>query len=386
VRVFNRDIPKLTKPMWLMLLSVGILFGSIFGYKAFSGYMMRRYMASHHSQLVYVSVKEAVEAPWEPQLKASGSLRAIVGVDITTQLAGMVDAIHFKPGSMVKKGDLLVQLVIDPDVAQLHNLEASAELAKITYKRDTAQYAIRAISKATLDTDEANYKATKAQVAQQKAIIEQKTIRAPFSGRLGISAVNPGQYLNPGDKVTMLQTLDPIYVDFFVPQQSIDQLKVGQSLEMTVDAFPGKSFTGKITTINPGVDANVRNVEVEATIPNPTLLLAPGMFSSVTVQTGEPKAYLTLPQTAISFNPYGSTVFIVNESGKDAENKPILTVTQAFVTTGEKRGDQVVILKGIKKGDRVVTSGQLKLQNGSMVAIDNTIVPTDEVAPMPVDE
>lgn len=383
--VFNSNMLQMTKPMRNMLIGVGALFAIVFGYKMFMGYMMKRYIAAHQSPTVYVSVIEADYSLWQPQIKASGSLRAVTGVNVTTELAGMVRTIAFKPGAMIKKGDLMVQLNIDADTAQLHALQANAELAKIIYKRDTAQYKIHAISKATLDTDEANLKSTQAQVENQQAIIGQKTIRAPFSGRLGISAVNPGQYLNPGDKVTMLQTLDPMYVDFYVPQQSIQELKVGQRVTMVVDAFPKKKFVGKLTTVNPGVDANVRNVQVEATMPNPKMILAPGMFASVKVDTGKPTNYLTLPQAAISFNPYGATVFIVKEKSKDEKGNPILVAQQAFVTTGDKRGDQIVILNGVNKGDKVVTSGQLKLQNGSLVAINNTITPTNEVAPKPVD-
>jgi len=374
------------KPMRNMLIGVLILFTLVFGYKIIKGMLISHYMKSHQSNIVYVSTTTAKLTPWRKQIKASGSIRATVGVNVTTELAGMIREIYFVPGAMVKKGDLLVQLDIDADTAQLHVLEANAALASITYNRDKAQYAIQAVSKQTLDTDEANLKSTQAQVDYQKALIEQKTIRAPFSGRLGISAVNPGQYLNPGDKVTMLQTLDPIYVDFYVPQQFIDNVKVGQTVSMTIDAFADKVFAGKVTTIDPGVDPQVRNVQVEATIPNPTLLLAPGMFASVTVDAGQPKQYLTLPQTAISFNPYGETVFIVKEKGKDKKGKSILTANQTFVTTGDKRGDQVVVLSGVKEGDQVVTGGQLKLSNGSMVAINNKIVPTDEMAPHPVDE
>lgn len=372
--------------MIIMLVIVGGLFALIFGYKIFKNMMIGRWMASHGAPVVYVSVIEATHSKWQPQLKASGSVRAILGVNITTEMAGMIRDIHFKPGAMVKKGELLVQLDIDADLAQLHVYEANAALASITYKRDKSQYAFKAISKATLDSDEANLKSTEAQVAQQKAMIQKKTIRAPFSGHLGISAVNPGQYLNPGDKVTMLQTLDPVYVDFYVPQQSISTVKVGQKVNVTVDSIPGKLFPGKITTVDPGVDAAVRNVQVEATLPNALLALTPGMFVSVAVDTGGAVDHLTLPQTAITFNPYGETVFIVKEKEKDAKGQPVLMVTQSFVKTGEKRGDQVVILTGVKEGDKVVTGGQLKLKNGSIVAINNNVLPVNETAPQPVDE
>lgn len=373
------------KPMLKMLIIVSLLFGCIFGYKTIKGIIIGHYMASIGTPPAYVSAMDVKYYNWQPQLKAAGSLRAVLGVNITTELAGMVRSIYFTPGAIVKKDDLLVQLDIDPDTAQLHTLQANAELATITYKRDNAQFKIHAISKATLDSDAANLKSTQAQVAQQAAVIAQKTIRAPFSGRLGISAVNPGQYINPGDKVTMLQTLDPIYVDFYVPQQALAAIKTGQSVTMTVDTFPNLKFNGIISTIDPGLDSNVRNVEVEAIIPNPKFNLAPGMFAAVTVNTGTPAPHLTIPLSAVSFNPYGEIVYVINEIHKNKKSEPVLVAKETFVVTGEKRGDQVAILQGLKEGDKIVTSGQLKLKNGSVVIINNAIIPENNPAPTPVD-
>ncbi len=369
------------KRMTIMLICLGILFGGILAYKIFMGLMIKKYMAANSNPVVTVSAMQVDYQTWQARLTASGSLRAIKGVDVTAQLAGMVQKIYFTPGSSVDENALLVQLNADDDIALLHSLEANAELAVITYNRDKAQYKVQAISKATLDTDAANVKNTAAQVAQQAAIVEKKSIRAPFAGRLGISQVNPGQYINPGAAVVMLQTLDPIYADFYVPQQALAQLKVGMPVVVKSDTYPNKTFTGKITTINPGVQVDTRNVEVEATIANPQFELAPGMFAHVEVTIGDPKPFLTLPQTAISFNPYGSVAYIVTQTGKDKKGKPIMTVKQSFVTTGETRGDQVVILKGLQKGQTVVTSGQLKLKNGTLVEINNAIMPPNNPAP-----
>lgn len=369
------------KRMKIMLICVGVLFGGILIYKVMMGLLLKHYMKQYSNPVIEVSTTKVGYQSWQPKLTASGSLRAIRGVNVTAQLAGMVKKIYFTPGAFTNENDILVQLNADDDIASLHALEANAELSKITYNRDKAQYNIKAISKATLDTDAANLKNITAQVAQQTAIVEKKTIRAPFAGRLGISQINPGQYVNPGDSIVMLQTLDPIYADFFVPQQDLAQLKVGMPVTVTSDAYPNKVFTGKITTMNPGVDVSTRNVEVEATISNPQYELAPGMFSTVEVTIGEAKRYLTLPQSAVSFNPYGTVVFHIKESGKDKNGKPILTAMQSFVTTGETRGDQVVILKGLVEGETVVTSGQLKLRNGSLVAINNKIVPPNNPAP-----
>lgn len=370
----------MTKPMRMMLICMGILFGTIILVKGVKIFFFKRYMAANKSPVITVSAMKAGYSLWSPELKASSSTRAIRGINVTTEIAGMVKTIFFTPGAIVKEGDVLVQLKAEADTALLRSLEASAELARTVYERDKGQYEAKAISKATLDFDEADLKSKEAQVAQQAAIVKKKTIVAPFSGRLGISAVNPGQFLNPGDKIVPLQQLDPIYVDFYVPQQALVRLKVGQTVNVTVDSFPGKIFTGKITTIDPIVDVNTRNVQVEATVANPKMELVPGMFASTVVQTGAPQKYLTLPQTAVTFNSYGDIIYIVKQTKSSA------TVTQTFVLTGETRGDQIMILKGLKEGEMVVTSGQLKLKNGSRVNIDNKIVPANNPQPVVVDE
>src|SRR5579885_1553482 len=233
------------KRMVIMLISLGILFGGIFGYKLFMGLMMKRYMATMQAPAVTVSTMKVGYSDWTANQKAVGSLRAIVGVNVTTELAGMVQKIYFAPGATVKEGTVLVQLNADAEKGQLHALQAQSELAKITYRRDKAQFAVHAVSKQTVDTDEWNLKNLMGQVEQQAATVEKKTIRAPFNGRLGISYVNPGQYLNVGDKVATLQTLDPIYIDFYMPQQALAYLKLGQSVNVTSDTYPGQKFTGK---------------------------------------------------------------------------------------------------------------------------------------------
>ena len=340
-------------------------------------------------QVVAVSAMPVNYEPWLPQMKATGSLRAIRGVDVTTEIAGLVRTIDFTPGTEVKQGTLLVQLNTDADVAQLHALQAAAELASVVFTRDKAQFAIHAVSKATLDNDAADLKNKNAQVDQQAATIAKKILRAPFDGHLGICAVNPGQYVSPGDKVVTLQALNPLYVDFYLPQQALTQLKIAQPVTLTTDTYPGETFTGIITTIDPKVDPATRNVAVEATIDNPKHQLLPGMFGTVEIITGAPKRYLTLPQTAVSYNSYGDIVFIVKQTkqtGKNKKSKPILIVKQSFIVAGPTRGDQVAILSGLKQGDYVVTAGQLKLRNGTHVAINNTVVPSNNPNPHPVNE
>jgi len=335
---------------------------------------------------------------WQPTLSAVGSVSAVRGVDVTTEIAGLVREIRFKSGQDVRKGEVLVELNADSDKAQLLSLEASAELAATVLKRDKAQFEAQAIAQAQVDADAADLKSKRALVAQQQATIDKKTIRAPFSGKLGITTVNPGQYLNPGDKIVTLQTIDPIYVDFNLPQQQLASLAVGQVVNVTTDG-QAATFTGKISAISPKVDTTTRNGVVEATLANPKRQLLPGMFANANVEVGGKKRYLTLPQTAITYNPYGSTVFIVmtqdeanaaarKAGGAASAPAPAasgagLVVQQAFVTTGETRGDQVAIVKGLHEGQEVVTSGQLKLKNGTSIVIDNSVVPANAVNPAP---
>lgn len=365
-----------------MLIGVGILFGLVFGWKGIKAIMIKKYLSSMQQPAVVVSTMKVDSSSWQPKLKSVGSLRAQVGVNVTTELGGMVQTIHFTPGDEVKKGDLLVQLNASSELGQLHSLQAQVELAKITYNRDKAQFNVHAVSKQVVDADEWNLKNLQAQVEQQAATVEKKTIRAPFSGHLGINNINPGQYLNVGDTITTLQALDPVYADFYLPQQALAKLKIGQTVTVFTDTFPDQTFNGKITTIQPAVDAATRNVQVEATIPNPQFKLKPGMFAQVEVDSAKPENYLTIPQSAVSFNPYGDIVFIVKDSGKkDSKNQPILIAEQVFVTVGDSRGDQLAILKGLKAGDTIVTSGQLKLNNGSTITVNNKIQPSNEASP-----
>lgn len=245
------DKIKSQKPMVIMLILLGIIFGIVFGYKLIKNVMIKKYLTSQGAPVVTVAATKIGYELWHPILKAPGTIRAVKGVDITTELAGLVRRIVFIPGQMVKMNDVLVELNDDTEVAQLHSLQATEALAEIVYNRDKAQYEVQAISKALLDQDAANLKNQQALVAQQASIVAKKTLRAPFDGRLGINLVNPGQFLNPGDKVVTLQSLNPIYVDFTLPQQTLIQLDVGQSVQISTDAYPGRIFTGKITTIDP---------------------------------------------------------------------------------------------------------------------------------------
>ena len=378
------------KRMTIMVIAVGLLIGGLVGFNVFKGIMMQKYMGKGGLPPATVTAMKADYQLWQPQINAVGTLRAIHGVDVTTEVAGLVRSINFKSGDEVKAGQVLAQLNADADIAQLHSLEAAAELASTVYERDKALLAAEVISKAQVDTDAGDLKSKRAQVAQQQAVLEKKTLRAPFAGKLGISIVNPGQYLNPADKLVTLQTIDPIYVDFFLPQQQLPQVAIGQTVTLTTDTFKDVVFLGKINAINSKIDLSTRNVQIEATIPNAKRQLLPGMFANVRVSSGEENRYLTLPQTAITFNPYGNTVFVVKPSDKnedkDEKGNAKLLAQQVFVTTGPTRGDQVAILKGIDPGADVVTSGQVKLKNGTPLIIDNKVQPANNPNPKPQEQ
>jgi membrane fusion protein (multidrug efflux system) len=288
-----------------------------------------------------------------------------------------------------------VQLNADADLAQLQSLQAAAELAEAVLERNQAQFALQAISQAQLDADRADLRSKRAMVAQQQALIARKTIVAPFAGRLGISTVQPGQYLNPGDRIVTLQTLDTIYADFSLPQKQLAGLALGQTVHVRSDGAPGAAVQGRLSVINPKVDAATRNVQLQASLANPKRQLLPGMFAQVAIDVGPGERHLTLPQTAITYNPYGATVFVV-QPARELKNAPAppaasgpstepdrLVVQQVFVTTGPTRGDQVAVLAGLQDGQQVVTSGQVKLKNGTWVVVDNRVQPANDPRPTP---
>jgi membrane fusion protein (multidrug efflux system) len=373
------------KRMLIMLVLVGAVLGGLFGFKVFVNGKIKEAMAGMANTPQTVSAAKAVSSDWQPTIDAVGSLRAMRGADLSLEVPGVVEEIQFQSGDEVQAGQVLLRLRSDDEVAKLQSLEATAELARITYERDVKQFKAQAISQAIVDNDEANLRNAKAQVAQQKAIVDKKILRAPFAGKLGLRQVDLGQYLSAGTMIATLQSLDPIFVDFLLPQQAVAQLSVGAKVRAKVDAFPDRVFAGTITAINPKIETASRNIQVRATLPNADQKLLPGMFATVQLETGAPERLITLPQTAVSYNPYGSLVYLVDDKGKGADGKPQLTVRQVFVTTGATRGDQVAILKGVAEGDTVVTSGQVKLRNGVPVLIDNRVVPKNEPSPKIVD-
>lgn len=373
------------KRMIVMLVVVGLVLGAIFGFQAFKAKMIKQALAALSNPPQTVSTIQATEQDWQSRIEAVGSLRAVRGADLSPQVSGTVSAIHFESGMDVKEGTLLVELAAADDIAKLQSLKATASLAKITYERDLRQLKAQAVSQQTVDTDFHTLKSDEAQVAEQQATLDYKMIRAPFTGRLGIRQIDLGQYLAAGTAMVTLQALDPIYADFYLPQQALDQITVGQAVTTKIDTYPGQDFAGEISAINARVDPATRNVQVRATLKNPDRKLVPGMFATVVIAVGSVQRYVTLPQTAIAYNSYGSTVYIVDDKGKDASGKPQLSARQSFVTTGATRGDQVAVLSGVKPGEVVVTSGQVKLHNGSPLAINNSVQPSNDPDPKPVD-
>lgn len=376
----------MTKRMLIMLVLAGVVFGGIFGFQAFKGHMMKKFMSSMGSAPQTVSTMTAGYQEWEPQLDAVGSLHAVQGVELSPEVSGTVSAIHFTQGQDIGKGTVLLELIADNDIARLHTLQAAADLAKVTYERDKQQFEFKAISQQTLDADESSVRQTAAAVSEQQALVNKKFVRAPFSGRIGIRVVSNGQYLNAGTPIVSLQALNPIYLDFSVPQKNLDLIRTGQKITAMTDAYPNEHFSGIVTVINPEVDTNTLNVKVRAEVKNPKHRLLPGMYASVSISAGKPQRYITLPQTAVTYNPYGNIIYLIDQQGTDDKGKPKLVAKQVFVTTGDKRGDQVAVLKGIKEGDTIVTSGQIKLHNGSPVVVNNDIQPSDEPHPEPKDE
>jgi membrane fusion protein (multidrug efflux system) len=376
----------MTKRMIIMLIAVGVVFGGVFGFQIFKNTMIKKFMSAMPQPPQTVSTVTAAIQEWQLQIEAVGSLRAVNGADLAFEVSGIVKELHFKSGDDVAAGDILLTLRADDDMAKLEALKATAALSEIVHQRDQEQFKIKAVSQATLDTDAANLKNAKAQVAEQQAVVDKKTLRAPFAGHLGVRVVDIGQYISAGTTVVTLQALDPIYADFFLPQQALNQIRLEQVVTIKIDTYPNGDFAGTITAINPKVDPATRNVQVRATLKNPDRLLLPGMYASVNVAAGGKQRYITLPQTAVTYNPYGETVYIVDDKGKDPQGQAQLIARQIFVTAGLKRGDQVAILSGVEEGQTVVTAGQMKLRNGSALVIDNAIRPTADANPTPIDQ
>jgi len=377
----------MSRRMWWVIIASAIVFVLLFAYlKVLPWLFMNVFMSkSDFVQAQAVSAASPVKSLWQGQIKSVGTLHAVQGADLASEVAGIVTKIDFKPGDDVPAGKILIQLRDDTDRATLAALRATAEQYTVTYKRNALLAQANAISKQAYDQAVANWKSAVAEADAQAALVEKKAIRAPFAGRVGIRQVDVGQYVGAGTTMVTLQQLDPIDVDFSVSQQQASILKPGDAVLVSSDAVPGKTFKGRVLALDPKVDSTTRTVRVRAEVANPEKTLIPGMFATVVTDIGSARQALTLPQTAVTYNPYGDVVYVVTPS-KNEKGKDILVANQRFVTLGETRGDQVAILSGITDRDLVVTAGQLKLKNGAVVFVNNSVRMPNNPAPNPIQQ
>jgi len=364
------------KRMIVMLALIGAVFAGLNAFVGFRAGIIKTVLASLSDPDETVSAVAATQTEWQASLKAIGTFKAVNGADLALEASGIVDEILARSGEDVQAGQPLLELRKNEDIAKLASLQATADGFEITLKRDQGQLKINAVSQATVDADLINQKNALALCAQQQAVVDQKILKAPFAGRLGLRSVDQGQYLSAGTTVFTLQALDSLYLDFNLPQKAIDRVKVGQRVEAVVDAFPGRKFPGTIEALNAKVDSTSRNVQVRALFDNADRRLAPGMYATLDVAIDQPEPFVTLPQTAIVFNPYGDSVFL---AVKDDTGK--LKARQVFVKTGARRGDQIALTSGVDVGAMVVTAGQIKLHNGAKILIDNSLVVPNEANP-----
>jgi membrane fusion protein (multidrug efflux system) len=385
--------PSTTKRMIIMLILAGVLLGGLFAVKAMMSAGMNQFFDNMPQPAVAVTATEVVQRTWPQSLDAVGTLVAVNGTDVTTESPGVIRTIRFESGQRVKKGDLLLQLDATAESATLASMEAALKLAITQRDRYRELFSTRqAVARADLDQRESEAERLQADVAAQRALIARKSIRAPFDGVLGIRKVNLGQYINPGDAIVSLQMLDPIHLNFSLPEQEVSRVSVGQAVTATVDALQGQRFNGTITAIESLVDASTRNFLVQATLENPDEVLRPGTFARVSSDLGEALTALAVPQTAVTFNPYGNSVFVITEVARqpgetDMMGNPLvgnkLVAQQRFIRTGATRGDLVAVVEGLDVGERVATSGLLKLRNDAEVTINNKVQPSAEESPEP---
>ncbi len=375
----------MTKRIILTILGVLVMIGILGGIKGLQISRMIAIGSQSTPPPETVTTAAVRTESWESLITSVGSLEAVQGVMLTAELPGKVVRIAFEPGTRVKAGDLLLQQDISSEEAQLRAVEATVALTKLELERSSKLLAKNAVAQAKYDSDNAQYRQAVAQIDGIRATIRKKTIRAPFAGSLGIRLVNLGQVLNEGDPIVSLQTIDPIFVNFFLPQQQLAQVKPGLKVRVTTDALPGQVIDGEITAISPEVDVATRNIRVQATVANSQEHLRPGMFVNVAVVLASKGDVLAIPTTSVLYAPYGDTVFVVHEKKGEKGVQPVKVVQQKIVQLGEKRGDFVAIVSGLDKGETVVSTGAFKLRNDQAVLVDNTLAPEFKLAPKPED-
>lgn len=380
----------MTKRIFLTILGLIVVVGAIAGVKVLQIRKMIAQGAAFVPPPETVTTAEARRESWESVLTSVGSLTAVQGVTVSAELAGKVVRIAFEPGAQVRAGDLLVQQDISTEEAQLPGAEATVVLARADLARANDLLARKIVPQSEVDAAVAKLQEAEAAVDTIRAAIAKKTIRAPFAGRLGIRLVNLGQILHEGEEIVSLQSLDPIFVDFFLPQQRLAEVRAGLAVRVTNDALADRVVDGKITAINPQVDAATRNVRVQATVANPDEALHPGMFVNVAIVLPTREPVITIPATAVLYAPYSDSVFVVEEKKSDNPgpppgDPPPKVLRQQFIRLGEQRGDFVAVLSGLKEGDTIVSTGAFKLRNGQAVVVDNTLSPKFQLAPTPED-
>lgn len=373
------------KPLLLALLLLLAVVGSIAGIKALQiGRLIALADEETGPPAETVSTTEVVRERWERIVESVGSLRAVQGAHLSTEESGVVARILFENGQEVKEGDLLVELDTETEQANLRSAEAEQDLARTVYERTRRLRANNTVPQSDLDAAESQLRKMTALVEQLKATIRKKQINAPFSGRLGIREVNLGQFVNNGDKVVSLQSLDPIFIDFLLPQQLLAGLSPGQDLQVATDVYPGEVFTGELTAVNAEIDPVTRNIRLQGTLANADGRLRPGMFARVLLALGEADEVTRIPVTAVLSAPYGDSVFVVEE--KAVEGGPArLVARQRFVRTGRTEGDFVAVVEGLAPGEQVVSAGAFKLRSGVPVEVDNTMAPQPQRQPRPED-
>ena len=384
--------PSTRKRMILMLIAALVIFGGVFGIKAFFAAQTNKFFDNMPQPAVAVSSARVQAQRWSEGGDAVGTFNAVNGIDVTTEAGGVVRAIEFEAGNKVGAGAVLVRLNTANEDATLKALEASARLARVQAERWQKLGKDKLVSLDDVQSKITAAATAQAQVEAQRALIAQKTIRAPFAGQLGIRKINLGQYIAPGAALVSLQQMDPILLDFALPEQLMGKVVKGGNVRATVDALPGQAFDGTITAIDPQVDPSTRNFRVQATFRNPDATLRPGSFAKVGFDLGGERDVVVIPQTAVSFNPYGNAVFVISKVKRkdgetDMQGKPLtgdkLIVTQRFIKTGATRGDLIAVTDGLKPGEQVVTSGLLKLRNDAEVTINNSVQPAANAQPAP---
>jgi membrane fusion protein, multidrug efflux system len=364
---------------WFMIIGLALvlLVGALVGFEAFRSKMIKQFFASNKPPPVAVTIAEAKSEVIPNLLTAVGDLAAVHQVNVTSDVSGRITEILFQAGASVKAGTPLLQLFDGPEQGDLAGFKAQSTMAQLSLERAKQLAARQFGPQATVDQAQSAFDVANAGIAKTQAIISQKLVRAPFDGELGVRKVEVGQYLTAGTQIVSLTDLSELYANFTITEKDSGNLKVGQVVRIKVDAYPGRSFEGKITTIEPQISTDTRNIRVQATIANPERILKPGMFVTTTVVLPDKPPVITIPETAVDYTLYGDSVYLISEK-KEEDGKTSLTATRSFVQTGNRIEGRAEILKGLKPGDRVVAVGQLKLQSGSAVTIS-----TDPAPPIP---